>query len=114
MWEFHSSFDVHGHFSLIVMCCMLLSISVQGILSVYLSVFIYLSTLVMAVVLHSSCDLRWGGHPVVVVICSLLAMPECQLSSCVYSTLVLVVGLHSRCDVLGWSYLVVLFRGLSF
>jgi len=39
-----------------------------------------LFTLVMAVVLHSSCSLRRGGTSVVAVICSLLVTPERQLS----------------------------------
>ena len=51
MWEFYSSFDVHGHFSLIVMFWVHSYLSVQG-----------LFTAVMAVVLCSSFDLRRGWN----------------------------------------------------
>ena len=50
MSEFHSSCDVHGHFSLIVMCGEGLYLPVAGVF-----------TLVVVVVLHSSFDVQWGG-----------------------------------------------------
>ena len=46
----HSSCDVHGHFSPIVMCGEGLYLPVAGV-----------STLVVVVVLHSSFHVPWGG-----------------------------------------------------
>ena len=76
MWEFCSSFDVHGHFSLIVMCEAGSYLPVAGV-----------STLVVVVILHSRCDI-WDGGSLVAVMCSSLIAPGDQLSSCcMYSAL---------------------------
>ena len=72
MWEFHSSCDVHGHFSLIVMCGEGLYLPVAGV-----------SSLILWVVLHSSGNV-WhvgGGTSPVSVVCFSLVVPEGQLSS---------------------------------
>ena len=77
MWEFHSSCDVHGHFSLIVMCGEGLYLPVAG-----------MSTLIVVVVLQSSFDVWWGGVAPFHFGGVLLLLPEGQLSSCsMYSTL---------------------------
>ena len=52
MWEFHSSCDVYGHVLLIVMSGEHSYLPVGGV-----------STLVVAVVLHSKCNVREGGAP---------------------------------------------------
>ena len=68
------------------------------------------STLVVAVVLHSRCDVPEGlGTSLFTTFCYSLFVPEGQLSSCgTYSTLVLAFGLLSSCVVLQCSSLVVL------
>ena len=77
MWEFHSSFDVHGHFSLIVMCGAGSYLPVAGV-----------SILVVAVVSHSRCDIWDGCSSLVTVVCSSLVAHGDQLSSCcMYSDL---------------------------
>ena len=89
MWEFHSSFDVHGHFSLIMMCGAGSYLPVAGG-----------STLVAAVVLHSRCDVQEGlGNSLVTALCSSLFVPVGQLSSC---------GMHSTLSFwrLGFSQVV--------
>ena len=72
------------------------------------------STLVVAVVLHSRCDVQEGlGTSLFTALCYSLFVPEGQLSSCgMYSTLVLAFGLLSSCVVLQCS-LVVLCLGRS-
>ena len=78
MWEFHSSVDVHGHFSLIMMCGADFYLPVARV-----------SILVVAVVLHSICDIQEGlCTSLVIALCSSLFVPEGQLPSCsMYSTL---------------------------
>ena len=73
------------------------------------------STLVVAVVLHSRCDVPEGlGTSLFTALCYSLFVPEGQLSSCgTYSTLVLAFGLLSSCVVLQWSSLIVLCLGRS-
>ena len=73
------------------------------------------STLVVAVVLHSRCDVLEGlGTSLFTALCYSLFVPEGQLSSCgTYSTLVLAFGLLSSCVVLQWSSLIVLCLGRS-
>ena len=76
MWEFHSSFDVHRHFSLIVMCVAGSYLPVTGV-----------STPVVSVVLDSRCHVL-GSISLVSAVCSSTVAYEDHLSSCgVYSTL---------------------------
>lgn len=107
-WEPHSSCDLYGHISLIVMGGVGSYLPVPGV-----------STLVVSVVLDSRCSVVRGGAggegtSLVLVMCSSLVATEGQLSNYgICSTLVLVVLLLSSCDVLGRSSLGVLCLGES-
>ena len=100
MWEFHSSFDVHRHFSLIEMCVAVSYLPVAGV-----------STPVVSVVLDSRCHVLGGRTSLVLAMCSSIVAPEDLPSSCGMSTL--AVGLLSSCDVSGCSSLDMLCLGES-
>ena len=100
MLEFHSSFDVHRHFSLIEMCVAVSYLPVAGV-----------STPVVSVVLDSRCHVLGGITSLVLAMCSSIVAPEDLPSSCGVSTL--AVGLLSSCDVSGCSSLDMLCLGES-